>query len=314
MKPHIIVTSKIIEAVIPVLEEHFTVHPYFDFSPDAREVPDDLKPLIKGIATTAIPSGTTDAHFAALPNLEIVSHYGVGTDTVDLEAARNRGIIVTNTPNVLNEDVADMGVILALSAIREVVKGDRFVRDGRWPKEIINLTRRVSELKVGILGLGNIGRIIAKRLEAFGMTIVYNDIKPVEGVSYEYYTDLLQMAKDVDVFFAMCPSLPSTRGIISKEVIEAIGPKGLFVNIARGALVDEAEMVAALKDGRLGYAALDVFVSEPNVPAELFELDNVILTPHTGSGTVETRRDIAQLTCDNLIRHFKGEPVLTPLW
>lgn len=266
--------------------------------------------------TAVATSGTVGlpaAVMAALPNLKIVSCYGVGYDGIDAEAAAARGIIVTHTPGVLNDDVANTAIMLWLATSRKLPMLDRYVRDGRWEREgNAALTVSPQNRTVGIVGLGRIGQAIADRLPPFGARILYHTRSP-KDVPYTYYANLTEMAREADVLIVITPGGAETHHLINAEVIEALGPEGILVNVARGPVVDETALIAALQDGRLGGAGLDVFEHEPVVPQALCELDNVVLQPHIASATVETRRAMAQLVGDNLIHYFREGTVLTPV-
>jgi hydroxypyruvate reductase len=247
----------------------------------------------------------------ALPKLEIIACYGVGVDAIDLERAKARGIAVTNTPDVLTEGVADMALALVLSTQRQIVNGDRYVRSGEWKRRgDMWLCRGVSGRKLGILGLGRIGLAIAKRAEAFGMSIAYHGPSK-KPVPYRYYENLVELAREVDILVLACPGGPKTKGLVNRDVLDALGTKGTLINIARGSVVEEDELVKALVEKRLGGAGIDVFVDEPNAPEALFGLDTVTLQPHQGSATLETRRAMGQVVIDNLRNHFAGKPLLT---
>lgn len=265
------------------------------------------------VLVTFSPRGVDAATIAALPKLRLVACFGVGVDAVDLEACRARGIRVTNTPDVLTEDVADMAMALMLGVMRRIVVADRHVREGRWLSGPMPLTTSLARKRVGIVGLGRIGTAIAERCEAFGCTIAWHGPRSKEGVGWPLHADPRDLAAWADVLVAACPGGPATRGIISREVIEALGPQGVFVNIARGSVVDEPALVEALAAGRLGGAGLDVFVDEPRVPEALFGLDSVVLAPHAASATNETRTAMGQLVLDNVAAWFAGRPLLTPV-
>jgi lactate dehydrogenase-like 2-hydroxyacid dehydrogenase len=249
----------------------------------------------------------------ALPKLEIVSVMGVGVDAVDLAQARARGIAVTNTPDVLNDDVADLGIALLLMTARHLALSDRYVRDGRW-KRLGNqaLATKVSGKRLGIVGMGRIGKVVARRAAAFDMDISYHARNQAD-VPYRYMPDLVAMARAVDFMIVIVPGGPATKGLIGAEVIAALGPQGILVNVSRGSVVDEPALVAALVSGALGGAGLDVFADEPNVPEALLGLDNVVLAPHVGSGTNETRGAMADLVVNNLRAHLSGGKLLTPV-
>lgn len=245
-----------------------------------------------------------------LPNLEIISNFGVGYDSIDVSAAKERGIRVTNTPDVLTEDVADLAIALLLDVSRRVTVGDRSLREGKWEFPV---QRKASGKNVGILGLGRIGQAIATRAAAFNMKIAYHSRHEKSGVPYKYYSNLVDMAKAVDFLIIACPGGPSTRHLVTKEVMDALGPEGCLINIARGSVVVESDLVKALAEGRLGSAGLDVFENEPHVPEELKMMDNVVLQPHVGSATHETREAMASLVVANLKAHFSGKDLLTPV-
>ncbi|PKA64730.1 Hydroxyphenylpyruvate reductase [Apostasia shenzhenica] len=250
----------------------------------------------------------------ALPGLEIIASFSVGLDLVDLNKCREKGIRVTNTPDVLTDDVADLAIGLAICTMRRICDADRYVRSGSWKsKGDYRLTSKFSGKRVGILGLGRIGLAIAKRAEAFNCTINYYSRSEKPNTNYQYYPNLIKLAENSDVLFVACALTDDTHHIINREVIDALGPKGVLVNVGRGPHVDEKELVKALIENRLGGAGLDVYEHEPHVPEELFVLDNVVLLPHVGSGTVETRKAMADLVLGNLEAHVLKKPLLTPV-
>nr|AIN39845.1 hypothetical protein [Zoysia matrella] len=250
----------------------------------------------------------------ALPALEIVASFSVGIDRVDLAKCRERGIRVTNTPDVLTDDVADLAVGLAIAVLRRIPQADRYVRAGQWKsKGDYALTTRFSGKKVGIIGLGRIGLAVAKRVEAFDCPVNYYQRTKQAYPNYTYYPSVVELAANSDILVVACPLNEHTRHIVNREVMEALGPKGVLINIGRGPHVDEPELVSALVDGRLGGAGLDVFEDEPNVPEALFALDNVVVVPHVGSGTNETRTAMADLVLGNLEAHVSSKPLLTPV-
>ncbi|KAG0503474.1 hypothetical protein HPP92_003546 [Vanilla planifolia] len=249
----------------------------------------------------------------ALPALEIVATYSVGLDKVDLVKCREKGIPVTYTPDVLTDDVADLAIGLTICIMRRICQADRFVRSGAWTKRDYRITSKFSGKRVGILGLGRIGLAIAKRAEAFNCNISYFSRTPKPNTDYKDYPTAVELAANSDVLFVACILNEDTIHIVNREVMDALGPNGVLVNIGRGPHVDEPELVKALVEGRLGGAALDVFEHEPHVPEELFGLDNVVLLPHVGSGTVETRKAMADLVLGNLEAHVLKKPLLTPV-
>lgn len=249
----------------------------------------------------------------ALPKLKVVAVFGVGYDGVDVAHARQHGIKVTNTPDVLSDEVADFAVGLLIAARRHLVAADRFVRAGSWLNGSFPLNDKVSGSKVGMVGLGRIGKAIARRLTAFDCEIHYHGRHQQPDQPYRYWADPVAMARQVDNLIAILPGGEGTRGLISRHVLEALGPKGVFVNVARGSVADEAALVELLVAGKLGGAGLDVFVDEPRVPEALFALDNVVLQPHQASATTTTRTAMGDLMVDNLVAHFAGKPLLTPV-
>jgi lactate dehydrogenase-like 2-hydroxyacid dehydrogenase len=273
---------------------------------------DRIKDRVRGVFTTGI-SGIDAALAAQLPALEIVAVHGVGVDAIAFDALAPRGIPVTNTPDVLTEDVADLAVALLLASSRRLPQLDRYVWAGAWEAKAPLVPARSLRGKVaGIVGLGRIGRAVATRLTGFGMTIHYFQ-RSTADCPYWRSASLLELARESDYLVVCAPGGAATRAMIGASVLDALGAEGTLVNIARGSLVDEPALIAALTDGRLGAAALDVFADEPRVPSALRDLDNVVLTPHVGSFTVETRTAMGMLALSNLQAHFAGEPLLTPV-
>lgn len=287
------------------------LHRYWE-APDRAALLGEVGPRIRGIAaggTVRIDAAILDR----LPALEVIANFGVGYDRVDVEAAKARGVIVTNTPDVLNEEVADLTLGLLLATIRRLPQADRFVREGRWPRGNFPLTASLRDRSVGILGLGRIGKAIAHRLEAFGVPISYHGRSRQAGVAYAYHASLVDMARAVDTLILIAPGTSSTEGLVGAEVLEALGPRGVLINVARGTLVDEPALLRALRDGTILAAGLDVFRDEPRVPEEFLALENVVLLPHVGSGSVHTRDAMGQLVLDNLLAWFRGAGPLTPV-
>lgn len=295
---------------IETMEREFTVH-YMPAA--AAEQGAFLKPIadkVRFMQTTGSLGASADL-IAALPKLEIIACNGVGVDPIDLNAAKARGIAVTNTPDVLNDCVADLAIGLMIGSARNLAQADRYVRDGKWLKGAMPLQRRVARKRLGILGLGKIGKAIARRAAAFDMEISYHGRNAQKDVPYRYYADLAEMARNVDYLVIICPGGAATRHMVNDKVIRALGPKGTLINVARGSVIDEAALIKALQEKALGFAALDVFADEPRVPAELMALDNVVLAPHVGSGTFETRTDMGNLVVENLLAHKYGRKLLT---
>ncbi|KAL3840886.1 hypothetical protein ACJIZ3_025477 [Penstemon smallii] len=250
----------------------------------------------------------------SLPRLEIVASYSVGLDKIDLNKCRERGIRVTNTPDVLTDDVADIAVGLILAALRKICACYGFVRNGLWRNgESFELATRFSGKSIGIVGLGRIGSAIAKRAKAFGCTISYHSRTKKQDTNYTYYSNIIDLASNCDILVVACALTEETRHIVNRKVIDALGPKGILINIGRGLHVDELELVSALCEGRLAGAGLDVFENEPEVPKSLLGLQNVVLLPHVGSDTIETSKAMADLVVANLEAHFHKRPLLTPV-
>ncbi|MBX9709756.1 MAG: 2-hydroxyacid dehydrogenase [Xanthobacteraceae bacterium] len=302
--------GQMMPAVDAALAQDFVV--YQAGSENLASVVSQFGGVIRGIATRG-RQRTDAALIAALPKLEVISNFGVGYDSIDLAAAMARGIIVTNTPDVLNEEVADFTVGLVLSTIRELPQADRFLRDGKWLKGAYPLTQTLRDRTIGMVGMGRIGRAIAKRIAAFGVPIVYHSRKPQDGVDYRHYPDLKTMASDVDTLIAVVPGGAATKHMIDAGIFAALGPRGILINVARGSVVDQNALIDALRDGIIHGAGLDVFADEPNVPLALLVLPNVVLVPHIGSGTHHTRAVMGELVVDNLRSWFAGKGPLTPV-
>ncbi len=295
-----------VPSCIASLNEHFTVHTLVGAA-DPEALLAEVAPRIRGIAGGKVSA----AMMAKLPALEIVANSGVGYDSIDTVAAKARGIRVTNTPNVLNDAVAEITIGLMIALARRIPQADRFVREGGWLKGQYPNLSELTGKTVGILGLGRIGKEIATRAQAMKMRVVYHGRRRQPREPYAYYDNLLEMARESDWLVVIAPGGKDTDNIISRDVMAALGPKGSLVSMARGSMVDEDALIAMLGSGELGAAALDVFRDEPNVPEALFAMDNVILSPHQGSKTVETRDAMGALVVANLRAHFAGEPLLT---
>lgn len=310
-KPHILQMGSYPEWDQTPLDAAYHVHRYFDAGDTAAFLA-NVGPDVRAIATRG-DLGANAAVIAACPKLEVISVYGVGYDAVDMAACRARGIRVTNTPDVLTDDVADLAVAMMLAQARGIVGADAFVRDGSWANGPFPLRRRVSGRRAGILGLGRIGFAIAHRLAAFGMQISYAATGPKTTPGWLYEPDPLALARGCDYLFVALAASAETRHIVDADVIAAVGPDGMIINISRAANVDEAALLAAIETGLLGSAALDVFEGEPHLNPRFAALSNVLLQPHIGSATTDTRRAMGQLMRDNLTAHFAGQPLLTPV-
>ena len=251
--------------------------------------------------------------FDRLPNLEIVASFGVGYDHIDAAEAARRGIVVTHTPDVLTEDVADIALALLLGAVRRTGQAERFLRAGHWRTGAFPLTSSLRERSVGILGLGRIGKAIARRVEAFGVPVSYCGRRRHAEVTYPYHRDLIALARAVDTLIIAAPGGASTDGLVDRAVLEALGPTGIVVNVGRGSIINEAHLAAALGDGTIAGAGLDVFEHEPQVPEGLLACENAVLLPHIGSASHHTRNAMARLVVDNLVAWFAGQGAHTPV-
>jgi lactate dehydrogenase-like 2-hydroxyacid dehydrogenase len=309
-RPDVLVVAKLWPPMMESLRGAFRVHDRIHETDPAAFAA--VAPRIRAISGSG-ESKVTRELMAQLPALEMISIFGVGYDGVDVAAARERGIPVTNTPDVLNDEVADLAIGLVLSIARRLPQADRYVREGKWLSGPMPLTRKVSGARLGIVGLGRIGNAIAKRAEAFGMTIAYTSRNARPESPYRYYPSAEALAAAVDFLVVITPGGAGTRKLIDAKVLKALGKNGYLINVARGSVVDEAALIEALQNGTIAGAGLDVFENEPNVPAALAALDNVVLTPHVGSATWETRRAMGDLAFGNLVAHFAGKPLLSPV-
>ena len=295
------------------LDAAFQMHRYFEAA-DKPAFLAEVGPLVRAIATRG-ELGANAAMIAACPQLEVISVYGVGYDAVDLAACRARGIRVTNTPDVLTNDVADLGVAMMLVQSRGMIGAETWVRDGSWAeKGLYPLQRRVWGRRAGVLGLGRIGYEVAKRLAGFDMQIAYSDTSPKDfAKGWEFIADPVALAERSDFLFVTLAASAATRHIVGAKVIAALGPQGMLINISRASNIDEAALLDALEAGNLGSAALDVFEGEPKLNPRFLTLSNVLVQPHHASGTYETRQAMGKLVRDNLTAHFAGQPLLTPV-
>jgi lactate dehydrogenase-like 2-hydroxyacid dehydrogenase len=293
--------------------DHFVLHS-FETIPDLERLTQAVAEKIRGMAVTYNSVRGDSKTLARFPKLEIVSSFGVGYDHIDAAYARDHNIMVTNTPDVLTEEVADIAMGLLIATLREFIKADRYLRSGLWLTQNFPLSvGSLRDRKVGMVGMGRIGQAIARRLDASLVPVVYHTRKPADGVSHKHYPDLIEMAKAVDTLVVIVPGGPSTAKMINADVMKALGPRGVIINVARGSVIDEQAMISALKSGTILAAGLDVFEKEPNVPDELRTMQNVVLLPHIGSASVVTRNAMDQLVVDNLKTWFAGKPPLTPV-
>jgi lactate dehydrogenase-like 2-hydroxyacid dehydrogenase len=314
-KPALLSTGPMMSLIDEGIDKSFTVHRLHQAG-DRDALLRKVGPDVRAICTGSHTGVKTDAAMIAMcPNLKVIGNFGVGYDSIDVAAAAKRGIIVTNTPDVLTEEVADTTLGLLLTTVREFYDAEKWLRDGRWPGEgDYRLTAAsLRDRTIGMVGFGRIGQAIARRIEAFGRPVSYYSRNPQKGVANRYYNDLVAMARDVDTLIAILPGGPATQNIVSAAVLEALGPRGIFINMARGSVVDEAALIAALKAGKIHRAGLDVFVGEPKINPAFLELDNVTLFPHVGSASTYTRGMMGQLVVDNLAAFAEGKPPKTPV-
>ena len=309
-RPEVLAVAPLMPFLMEALGGQSTVHDRIHMSDPAAFA--QAAPRIRGVVANGEAKVPREL-IAQLPALEVISVFGVGYDGVDVAAAHERGVPVTNTPEVLNDDVADLALGLLLAVARRIPQADRFVREGAWPRGPMPLARKLSGGKLGVVGMGRIGQAIAQRAQAFQMEIAYTARSPRASVNYTYYPDAAALAAAVDFLVVITPGGAATRGMIDAKVLQALGPEGYIVNVARGSVIDQPALIAALQNGVIAGAGLDVFVDEPNVPEALRAMPNVVLTPHIGSATKQTREAMGQLTFDNLRAHFAGQPLLTPV-
>jgi lactate dehydrogenase-like 2-hydroxyacid dehydrogenase len=304
----ILQTHKLLATCEAALAERFTVHKLHEAA-DKPQLLARLKERVRGIAGGNVGAELMDQ----LPQLEIIANFGVGYDSIDTAAAKARNIRVTNTPDVLNNAVAEITLGLMLALARRIPQADQYVRQGKWPQGPFPFQSELNGKTVGILGLGRIGKEIAMRAQAMRMRVVYHGRHKQPDEPFVFYSSLLDMARDADWLVIIAPGGKGTEKIVSRQVLEALGPDGHLVNMARGSLVDEPALIELLQNRRLGGAALDVFADEPNVPPAFFALDNVVLSPHLGSATQQTRDKLGALVVANLAAHFAGEPLPSPV-
>jgi lactate dehydrogenase-like 2-hydroxyacid dehydrogenase len=313
-KPHLLQTGPMMPMIEEGMGKAFVLHKLHE-APDREAMLVKIAPEIMAIATGGHTGVKTDAALMArMPKLKIAANFGVGYDSIDVVAAAQRGVVVTNTPDVLSEEVADTALGLLLMTARELGRAEQYLRSGRWPKEgDYRLTPSLRDRKLGMVGMGRIGQAIAKRASAFGMPITYFSRSKKADVAYPYYGDLIAMAKAVDVLMVITPGGPSTKNLINADVLKALGPNGILINMARGSVVDEPALIAALKARTILAAGLDVYWNEPHMDPAFLTLENAVLLPHVGSGSVYTRDQMGQLVVDNLAAFAAGLPPPTPV-
>ena len=304
MKPDILLVEPMMKLIEDRLDEAYTVHRLYD--PAQQPAIEAALGSIRAVATGG-GSGLSSEWIEKLPALGVIAINGVGTDKVDLKLARSRNIDVTTTPGVLTDDVADTGIALMLAVMRHVVKGDSFVREGRWGTEPFPLGNSPKGKRVGILGLGQIGKAFGRRAEAFGMSVRFWNRSTITGTSWKSCASPVELAEDSDVLVVCIAASAATQNIVGADVLKALGPEGVIVNVARGTVIDEDALLAALNNGTIAAAGLDVFVNEPNIRPDFFTAPNTVLMPHQGSATVETRIAMGELVLANIAAHFAGE-------
>ena len=309
MKPRLLQQASLPELLIERLEQTYELVPLATLTPDllAAQAKDFRVLLTNGEAVVG------RALIESLPNLELIADFGVGYDGIDLAAARQQGVVVSNTPGVLTDDVADLALALLLAVSRRIPAAQAFIEQGDWAGGSFPWTRKVSGAHLGIVGLGRIGTSIARRAQAFDMVIGYTDREPKPGVPYEFHPSLLDLAEYSDFLVVSSPGGAGTSALIDKEVLKALGPDGYLVNISRGTVVDQEALVAAIADGTIAGAALDVFAHEPDVPAGLLGRPNVVVTPHMASATWQTRAEMCRLVADNVDSWFARKTLVTPV-
>jgi lactate dehydrogenase-like 2-hydroxyacid dehydrogenase len=312
-KPDVLLVGNKKPVIMKGLEGKVTLHALID----ARDKEAFLKSVadkVRAIAVAYTADKIDGAFMQRFPKLELIASFGVGYDHVDAKWAGAHGITVTNTPDVLNEEVADTALGLLLCTVREFPQAERYVRAGKWLQAQYPLSKATLRNRtVGMVGMGRIGRAIARRLDAFGVPVVYHSRNPQPGVTYKYYPRLIDMARDVDTLMVIVPGGAATQNIINAEVLKALGPNGILINMARGSVVDEPALIEALKNRTIYSAGLDVVAKEPHVPPELLAMDQIVLFPHLGSSTEVTRAAMDQLVVDNILAWAAGKPVLTPV-
>lgn len=311
-QPDILMPAPMLDSVVDALGERFTLHRLWEHDDPERHL-STIAPRIRGLAVSTLAGRIDKRWFDRLPALEIVANFGVGYDNVDAAAAADRGIMVTNTPGVLDEEVADLTVGLLLATIRQLPQADRYVREGHWPAGAFPLTPTLRGRRIGILGLGSIGKAVARRLEGFGVSVAYHGRSRQVGVAYDYHATPVALAAACDVLIAIVPGGPATHHLVDAAVLAALGAQGVFVNVARGSVVDQDALVTALENGTILTAGLDVFADEPNVPEALRRMQQVVVLPHVGSASRHTRAAMGRLVVDNLTSWFDRREAISPV-
>jgi len=310
--PDLLMPAPMAPAVLAALDARFRLHRLWE-QDDRTAFLASIGPRIRGVAVSPAFGRVDAALFDRLPALEIVASFGVGYDYVDAAAAAERGVVVTNTPGVLDDEVADLTIGLLLATVRRLPQADRFVREGRWRDGPFPLSPTLRGRRIGIVGLGHIGKAVARRLDAFGVAVAYHGRHRQADVIYPYYDSVVALAEASDVLIVVVPGGAGTRHLIDAAALHALGPDGVLVNVSRGSVVDQAVLIEALQEGTILAAGLDVYKDEPDVPEALVALDNTVLLPHIGSASAETRAAMGQLVVDNLVSWFDGNGAVTPV-
>lgn len=312
MDQTLLLMGPLLPSVMHTLEQSYTVHKYWE-SDNPAALLEQISNDCVGVVTDG-GRGVEAAILSSLPHVKIVSVFGVGVDAVDRDFCKQNGIKVTNTPDVLSDDVADMAIALALAVTRKLVVGDQYARSGKWTSDgAMPLTHRMMGKRAGIYGMGSIGRALAKRLQGFDMPISYCNRSKRNDSPHTFVASLEELAQQVDFLFITASATPESIGAVNASVLDELGQMGYLINVSRGTLVDESTLVSYLQQGKIAGAGLDVFFDEPVIPSELFDLHNVVLQPHNASGTWETREAMGSLVLDNLKAHFDNKPLLTPV-
>ncbi len=308
----ILMPSPMMDAITQKLDAAFRLQKLWE-APDPAAALAALAPNLRAIAVGPLHMTLDGAYLSQFPKLEIVANFGVGYDRIDAHWAARHGIVVTNTPDVLNEEVADTAIALTLNAVRQLPRAERHLRAGLWPAGHFKLTASLRGRTMGILGFGRIGKAIARRAESFGLKIAYHSRSAQADVAFPYYPSAVDLARAVDILVVVTPGGAATRHLVNAAVLDALGPDGVLINIARGSVVDEAALIAALQNRTILAAGLDVFENEPQVPQALIDCDNAVLLPHVGSAALHTRAAMGQLVVDNLLSWAEGKGPLTPV-
>ncbi|WP_145514508.1 2-hydroxyacid dehydrogenase [Yersinia massiliensis] len=307
----VLIIAPVMDYLTEKLEQNFTVYKLFDVA-DQTEFLADQGKNIKGIVTRG-DIGVTNEVLALLPEVEIISIFGVGTDAVDLDYTRERKIIVTTTPGVLTDDVADTALGLIIATSRRLCQADKFLRAGQWPHSSLPLASKVTGKRLGVFGMGRIGQAIARRAAGFDMQIAYTDTAHIDSLPYQYVPDLVSLAKQSDILVVAISGGKDSAGLVDKTIFAAMPNDAILINIARGSMINQDELILALQQQEIGGAGLDVFADEPNVPQALIEMDNVVLLPHIASATKETRIQMSDIVFSNILAHFSGNKAPTAI-